>query len=139
MDWYAAHLIQYFKYREGRQRSFQVWENIVLVRAASADEAFDKAEQIGREDEADDDETLRMGNHPAKMVFAGVRKVVLCVDPEKRPGDGTEVSYNEMVLRSEEAIRKLAAGEPVPVTLADRFPDEPSQSKPKAGTSRKAM
>src|SRR5262249_12574281 len=138
MNWYAAHLIQYFKYREGKQRSIMVWENIVLIRAASADEAYRKAEKIGREDTIDD-KTLRVGKHPAKMVFAGVRKIVECVDPKKRPGGGTEVSYNEMVLRSEEAIRKLAAGEDVPVTLADEFPDEPPQSKPKTGTSRKAM
>src|SRR5262249_53109470 len=118
MNWYAAHLIQYFKYRKGKQRSFMVWENIVLVRAASADEAYDKAERFGREDTVDD-ESLRVGKHPARIVFAGVRKIVECVDPEKRPGDGTEVSYNEMVLRSEEAIRKLVAGKEISVTLAD--------------------
>jgi hypothetical protein len=124
MSWYAAHLIQYFKYREGRQRSFVVWENVVLVRARNAEEACAKAEQIGREEEAIDDDSVRVGGHPAKLVFAGVRKVVLCVDPDRRPGDGTEVSYTEMVLPSEKAVHQLAAGEPVAVRIDDGFPDE---------------
>ena len=113
MSWYAAHLIEYFKYRQRRQRSFLVWENIVLIRARSAEEAYAKAQQMGREEEAlsDKDKSLRLNGHPAKLVFAGVRKVVLCVDPDRRPGDGTEVSYTEMELRSEEALRKLVAGE----------------------------
>ncbi len=124
MSWYAAHLIQYFKYRQRRQRSFLVWENIVLIRARSAEEAYAKAEQIGREEEAHDDESLRMDGHPAQLLFAGVRKVVLCVDPDRRPSDGTEVSYTEMELPSEEAVRKLVDGEPVVVKIADDFRDE---------------
>ncbi len=124
MSWYAAHLIQYFKYREARQRSFVVWENVVLIRARSAEDAYAKAERIGREEEAIDDESLRVGGHPAKLLFAGVRKVVLCVDPDRRPGDGTEVSYTEMVLPSEKAVHQLAAGESVAVRIDDGFPDE---------------
>jgi len=58
------------------------------------------------------------------LLFAGVRKVVLCVDPDRRPGDGTEVSYTEMELRSEEAVRKLVAGEPLAVTIAADFRPE---------------
>jgi hypothetical protein len=123
MNWYAAHLIQYFKYREGRQRSFRVWENIVLVRAGSGDEAFAKAERIGREEEAVDDRSLRIGDRPAKLVFAGVRKIVLCVDPGRRPGDGTEVSYTEMTLPSEEAVCQLARGKSVGVRLEDERPE----------------
>jgi hypothetical protein len=124
MNWYAAHMIHYFKYRRSRQRSFLVWENIVLIRAATADAAFAKAERLGREEEACDDKTLRVNGHPAKQVFAGVRKLVLCVDPETRPGDGTEVSYTEMMLPSEKAVQQLAAGEPVTVRIDDGFPDE---------------
>jgi len=125
MNWYAAHLIMFFKYREGRQRSYPVWENIVLVRAKNEDEGFVKAEQIGQEEAADDDKSLTWGGRPTRIVFAGVRKLVLCVDPERRPGHGTEVSYNEMHLPSEKAVYQLAAGEPVDVTLNEvRMADE---------------
>ena len=126
MSWYAAHLIQYFKYRRRRQRSFLVWENIVLIRARNAEEAHDKAEQISREEEAilDKDKSLRLKGHPAKLLFAGVRKVVECVDPDRRPGDGTEVSYTEMVLPSEKAVHQLVAGKSVAVRIDDGFADE---------------
>jgi hypothetical protein len=117
MNWYAAHIIMFFKYRQGRQRSFPVWENIVLVRARSADEAFAKAEQLGRDDEACEDESLTWAGHPAKIVFAGVRKLVECVDPDQRPGNGTEVTYNEMHLPSEKAVYQLATGDRSNVTL----------------------
>jgi len=124
MSWYAAHLILYFKQRKGPQARFLVWENIVLIRAKSADEAYDKAEQRGREEEAVDDETLVIGGHPARLVFAGVRKVTLCQDEAARPADGSEVSYNEMALRSEAAIKKLVDGEPVAVELLSPFPSD---------------
>lgn len=124
MKWYAAHLDYYFKLRTGKQRSFRVWENIVLIRASDADEAYDKAEERGRQEVADDDPSLTWDGRPARMVFAGVRKVTSCTDEDKRPGDGTEVTYLEMELDSESAIRKLVAMQPVSLKIADAFPDE---------------
>jgi hypothetical protein len=121
MKWYAAHLILYFRLKEGKQRSFPVWENIVLIRASDEDEAFAKAEERGRDELMGDDGSIRWGGIPAEMVFAGVRKLTLCQDDEKRPTDGTEVSYIEMQVASEEAIRKMVAGEPVSVKMADNF------------------
>jgi hypothetical protein len=29
--WYTAHVIMYFKFKEGNQDSFTVWENVFLV------------------------------------------------------------------------------------------------------------
>lgn len=124
MKWYAAHLIHYFKLRHRKQRSFRVWENIVLVRARDPDEAYEKAAERGRQEVAFDDESLTWGGQPAKMVFAGVRKVTSCVDEDKRPGDGTEITYIEMQLDSESAIRKLVNMRPVAVEIADAFPEE---------------
>ena len=125
MAWYAAHIVTYFRRKRSPQpRRFVVWENVVLIRAASDEEAFARAEERGRRDAGDPDESLRINGRPAEMVFAGVRKVVLCQDEDRRPGDGTEVTYTEMQLGSEEMIRKLVAGEPVSATIADRFPGE---------------
>ena len=122
MSWYAAHLILYFKRRKGPQSRFLVWENIVLIRANSSDQAYEKAEERGRQEEAIDDETLAIGGHPARLVFAGVRKVTLCQDEHARPADGSEISYNELLLRSETAIKKLVAGETVTVEVVSPFP-----------------
>lgn len=120
MSWFAGHLVLYVKFKDQPQDRFPVWENIVLIRADSEDEAFAKAEQRGRAD-AEDDCTFRWGNRPARWVFAGVRKLTACQDPEKRPGDGTEVSFVELELGSEAAIRKLLDGESVSVKLREKF------------------
>jgi hypothetical protein len=124
MKWYAAHLVLYFKRKNRRQKSFPVWENIVLVRARNPDEAFAKADRRGREELQGDDGTIRWNGHPVEMVFAGVRKIVLCQDEHRRPADGTEVSYTEMVFSSEAAIRRLVDGDSVTVTIDDECPDK---------------
>jgi hypothetical protein len=98
-----------------------VWENIVLIKADSNDEAFAKANQRGLEEAGDEDGTFRWGGKPAEWVFAGVRKLTSCEDPERRPGDGTEVSFIEMVLDSEQEVHKLVQGEPVRLQYRDRF------------------
>jgi hypothetical protein len=126
MAWYAAHVILYFRRQRKRQSRFLVWENIVLIQAATEEEAFAKATKRGQEDAEDNNGGIRFGDEPAELVFGGVRKLVLCQDEDRRPKDGTEVSYIEMEVRSEEALRKLIEGEPVSATIVDRFPDEPA-------------
>ncbi len=124
-NWYAAHLILYVKLKEHSQRHYTVWENIVLIKARTEEEAFTKAEQRGKKDEGDDGGTFRWDGKPAQWVFAGVRKLALCEDPERRPDDGTEVSYTEMEVASEQAVRKLVAGQPVAV----KYREEVSESE----------
>ncbi len=122
-NWFAAHLIMYVKFKEQPQSTFPVWENIVLINADSEDEAFAKAEKHGHDHEGDDEGSFRWGGKPATWVFAGVRKLTVCQDPEERPSDGTELSYTEMQLGSEQSVRKLAKGEPVEVRFRERFRD----------------
>jgi hypothetical protein len=121
--WYAAHLILYVQFKNRRQDHFPVWENIVRIQAASVDEAFEKAERRGKEEEGDSHGTFCWGGRPARWVFAGVRQLVLCVNSEGRPGDGTEISYTELLVDSERGLRKLAAGRPVSVRYADQLCD----------------
>ncbi len=123
MKWYAAHIIMYFKRRKGPQKRFLVWENIVLIRAKSSDEAYEKAEEYGRQEAAVDDTNTTIGGHPSRGVFAGVRKVTLCQNENRRPMDGTEVSYIELCLKSEVAIKNLVDGKSVVVDVIDPFPD----------------
>jgi hypothetical protein len=115
--WYAAHVIMYFKVKEGVQDQFLVWENIWLVEAKSSEEAWEKAVQLGRAEEGDDEGSLRWNDRPATCVFAGVRKVVECqsLSPEYELGDRTEITYSQLVVDSEEALAKLVNGDPVSV------------------------
>jgi hypothetical protein len=123
MTWYAAHLILYVKFKQKAQPRYPVWENIVLIKAASEEEAFAKAERRGGEQAGDDGGTFRWGGQPAEWVFAGVRKLTLCEDEDSRPGDGSEVSYLEMEVESKAALGRLVNGDPVRVTLRDHFSD----------------
>ena len=122
--WYAAHLILYVRLKVAAQRRFPVWENIVLIKARSEEEAFAKAEKHGREAAGDEDGNFRWGGKPAVWVYAGIRKLTLCDDPTERPDDGTEISYTELEVESEQAVRKLVEGLPVAVRIADRFAED---------------
>jgi hypothetical protein len=122
--WYAAHILMYAKRKNNAAGKIPVWENIVLIKADSEKKAFAKAEERGKQDEGDDDGTFRWGGQPAEWVFAGVRKLTLCEDPEKRPGDGNEISYTEMEVNSEQALLDLLEGKPAAVKVTD-FSNQP--------------
>jgi hypothetical protein len=120
MNWYAAHVVLYVKFKNTVQDRFPVWENVVLIEAKSEDEAFAKAEAWGAT-EASDDGSFTWEGHAAEWVFAGVRKIVECAFLNGRPSAGEEVSYTEMEVDSEDAVEKLARGEDVAVWIRDRY------------------
>jgi len=115
MAWYAAHAIMYIKFKDGVQDKYPFWENIILIEAETEDEAFEKAETRAREEEGDSQGSLTFEERPATWTFAGIRRLVSCVDPFEQPGDGTEITYLEMEVDSEESFTKLLKGEPVKV------------------------
>ena len=126
MTWYAAHLVLYVKYKEHPQNRVPFWENVVLIQADTEQEAFAKAERRGRADEGDCDGSFRWDGKPAAWVFAGVRQLLRCEDEKERPGDGTEITYNEMEVDSLEELRRFVEGKPAAVQYAglDAVEDE---------------
>lgn len=122
MGWYAAHIVVYFRCKDGIQPSFDLWENIVLIEADSFEQAFEKARRIGKEEEANPDETLTYFGKPAEVVFAGVRKIIHCIYQDMDspasvpPGDGSEITFSTFSVQSEADIRKLVTDEAVDVT-----------------------
>ena len=121
MKWFAAHVVMVVKLKDKKHRHYPVWENIVLLSAASEDEAFTKAEEYGRSEEGDEDGTFRWGGEPAYWVFAGVRKLTECAVVEDRPDDGTEITFNEFEVESQQALERFVAGHPTSVRSNDRF------------------
>jgi len=115
--WFAAHVIMLFKFtRPEDQTSFPMWENIFLIEAPDSRKAWDKAVGLGRADESDGSDGLRWDEKPARLVFAGVRKIVECrSDADDRPVDGAEITYSQLSVRSEDDLRKLVDGEYVTV------------------------
>ena len=130
MTWYAAHIISYVKFKDGIQDRFPLWENVVLIEADSGDKALEEAEKIGKSDYDDSDDPDNNGDmtwneRPAYWVYAGIRKLIRCaptasteVDetlPTYTPGFGTEVTYSEMEVSTEEDLAKLINGDPITV------------------------
>lgn len=120
MTWYAAHVVMYVKLKNPEhQHEFPVWENVVLIQAKSDELAFAKAEAAARLNEGDDDGTFKWDGEPATWVFAGVRKLTRCEDPNQRPADLSEVTYIEMTAKSEKAIRDLVKGKQTTIKIND--------------------
>jgi uncharacterized protein DUF4288 len=114
--WYAAHVIMYFKFKTGRQGRFCVWENVFIVEAASTDEAFEKAEHLGRAEEGDDGSSLRLNNRPVTLTYAGIRKVVrVGCGTDGEPADGVEATYSVLEVQDRRALNRLVAGKSVTV------------------------
>jgi hypothetical protein len=115
IKWYAVSIIILVKFKDGIQDIYPIWENIVLIKAESTEKAFEKAENKGKEYEGDSHGTYEYDGRPATLVFAGVRKLIECVDSDERPDDGTEVTYSMLSVKSNEALAKLVNGEEVSV------------------------
>jgi hypothetical protein len=123
MSWYAAHIVQVFRLTQHEQKAWSAWENIVLIEADSSEQAWERAKEYGRQD-TPDDESWTLGGKPAVLEFAGVRKVVECVDPDERPGDGTEVSYTDLEFSSREDLDRFVRGDDVTVLVCDGLRDD---------------
>lgn len=134
MTWYAAHVVMVVKYSRGPQKQFPVWENIVLVRAASQAQAFAKAEAAGRQAAGDDDGSFRWHGRAACWEFAGVRKLVACALAAQRPGDGDELTYSELEFASLSAVENFARGLPVQARFDEQLRelDEPKAKRKRA-------
>jgi hypothetical protein len=119
MKWYAAHLVIYVKFKKHRQNRYPLWENIVLIKANSEDEAMAKAKRRGHSEEGDCNGTFTWGGKPARWVFAGVRQLIVCVDPENRPNDGTEITHLELEVASKNQLDRLLEGGPASVKFLE--------------------
>jgi hypothetical protein len=119
MAWFAAHVIMYISFKDGQQDAWPIWENVILVDADTEGAARAKAEGYARAAEGDSDGTLRWAQRPASWAFAGVRKLVKCDSNPQVPGDGTEITYSEIVVDSLDTVRDLAAGHRVSLKQYD--------------------
>jgi hypothetical protein len=115
MSWYAANAIFVFKYKSGKQKQFPIWENVYLIEADTDAAARQKAEEVGKANEGEDD-TLTVGGHPATLEYRGIRKLITIQNPfphepnDAPPTHGTEITYSEFSVGSEEDIDKLVGG-----------------------------
>ena len=101
-----------------------VYENVFLVEAEDADHARTLATEMARA-EVEVEDGLTVDGVAVARSLAGIRKVVSISNPEPldldmdRPVSGTEITYSEYQVESEDALLKLAAGEAVTVRYVD--------------------
>ena len=123
MTWYSAHIILGMQKEQNEESPITVWENIVLIEAASSDEAYSIANKIGQ-DEAAMDDGLTIDDMPVTRIFAGIRKIISIsnVYPRKQedsPISGTELTYSEYEVKNKAALIQLAQGESLVVKYVE--------------------
>lgn len=119
MKWYTASIIISIKFKDGKQDAYPLMENVVLIQAATDDEAYEKASKRALAYEGDADGTFCWNDRPANAVFVGIRKIIECVDSDSQPGDGTEITYSMMEVDSEDSLKKLLDGESVAIVYEE--------------------
>ena len=123
MTWYAVHALVAMK-RVDSVGPISVYENIFLVEAKDSNDAVSLGQSMAKV-EADIEDDLTIDGVQAVRSFAGIRKVITISNPEPldldqdRPVSGTEITYSEYEVDSEDELRKLAAGEQVTVRYVD--------------------
>jgi hypothetical protein len=90
--WYISYEILAFEYKDAHlQSEFTVWENLILVRADSPDEAYVKAVEHGNLSE----EEVTINEKPGFCRFRGIRKLVPIYE---ELDDGAEIEWREYEL-----------------------------------------
>lgn len=119
MSWYGAHVVVVLRIKEpppGGQLDYTVFENIIIVEAISAEEAFAKARSKAAAEYVGDYEgSLTEDGGPAVAELVGIRKVVLAEDDEEVPGDLTELSYSKLTIQGWDNVVRFARGQKVSV------------------------
>jgi hypothetical protein len=118
MEWFLADLIQQFTFIDG---SRSIYVNTTLVKAASVEEAYEKALEFGKTynysfTNADQEEV--------KVSFRGLRNLYLIYDKLE---DGAELIYEEYDEATEEEIAAMVTPKEKLVAFEAHCP-EPSET-----------
>ena len=95
--WYISHEILCAEPDEqANDEPLTVWENLILIHADSPEEAYEKANQHGR----DSEEEIRVDEKKGRQRFCGLKDLVLIYDDLE---DGAELEWHEMELTRAQA------------------------------------
>jgi hypothetical protein len=123
-SWFAAHALIAMQ-RVDLQGPISVYENIFLVEASSHKHAKELAIEMAKP-EAECNDQLTVNGMEARCFLVGIRKTILISQPTSSdldetspPISGTEITYSEFEVESEEDLKKLATGDCVVVRYVD--------------------
>lgn len=118
--WFAAHVVMWLRFKDGPQPYFAAEENILLIEAASDEEAAGRAEAIAIERYVGyDSGSLMCDNRPAERVFGGIRRLIPCDITAEMPTDGTEITYQFLLVESRQEFEALLRGDDARVLLKE--------------------
>lgn len=117
MPWYSASAIMFVQFKDGKQDSYSVWENVHLLQASNREEAEERAIKRAKDDEGDSSGTFMWEERPAVWVFAGLRKLITVSHPDLDDNelDGAEVTFSAFEVETEADLTALVNGEDVNV------------------------
>lgn len=114
LKWYLSYEILYFELDNALAlQNHVVWENLVLINAGNAEEAYDKAIQHGLDSEGE----VKISGQNGKCKFKGLKKLIKIYEQIE---DGAEIEWREYELSKEEVSalippkEKLHAFQPLP-------------------------
>jgi len=95
--WYISHEILCAETDEqANGEPLTVWENLILIQAASPEEAYEKANQHGRDSENE----IRVNGKKGHFTFCGLKDLMLVYNDLE---DGAELEWYEMELTRAQA------------------------------------
>lgn len=118
MSWYAAHAIVAYRPTEPSKGKIIVYENVILLEAASDEEAENKARKLAKASTIEGG-ALKFDGERTIESLVGIRKIIAVSNPwplsqeGDRPVDSTEITYSKFSVKDERALSKLVNGEEV--------------------------
>jgi hypothetical protein len=102
--WYISHELLLFEPQSAKgyrgTRKFVVWENLILIKARSPEEAYRKALKHGRLNE----EKVKIDGEEGRCKFKGLRDLVLVYDELE---DGAELEWHDLRKGVSELVRMV--------------------------------
>jgi hypothetical protein len=120
--WFAVHVVMLVKFKRAVQRTFPLWENIILVRARTADEAEQIALRDAKLSEGDASGTFTWNGKAATWVCIGARRTVEIrnsASNNARLTEVNEVTYLSFELESRKELKSLMSGKRARVQLVE--------------------
>ena len=100
VNWYLSYELVAFELDPpGEQEELEVWENHVLISAATVEEAYEKAIRHGQGEE----EPVKIDEKPGRARFLGLKNLVKIYDELE---DGAEIEWRKYCV-SKEALDSL--------------------------------
>jgi len=118
--WYAAHVIMRYRYTDTTTDSLAGYENVLLVQADSPAAAIERARDLGNDEEIRT-EGCSLDGRPVHLTMVGVKKVVECLLTPRSSellSDGNEITYNDLVAKSDSDFASFVRGEFAEIEIA---------------------